>query len=255
MNILTAASSDKEAGIKEFLAGNTDAAGIPQTRLDEYKNDPRTRVVRGETNFKLNVNATDEATWEYLFGENGTIVQNPKDNYWKVEPALSNAHFVKALSLSINRKEYSDARGSIASVDFLAPNYMSDPINGITYNDTQAHKNAVADLLADTDGYGYNLELAREYFKIALAELEASGKYKPGTKANPTVIELEIAWMYPWQETSDHNELKQYFEDAFNDDSVSGGKYKLEVKFWTGADWAEVYDNKLLDLVQSVVTH
>ena len=246
MNILTAAASDKEAGIKEFLAGNTDAAGIPQTRLDEYKNDPRTRVVRGESNFKLNVNAADEATWEYLFGENGTIVQNPKDNYWKVEPALSNAHFVKALSLSINRKEYSDARGSIASVDFLAPNYMSDPINGITYNDTQAHKNAVADLLADTDGYGYNLELAREYFKIALAELEASGKYKPGTKANPTVIALEIAWMYPWQETSDHNELKQYFEDAFNDDSVSGGKYKLEVSFWTGADWAEVYNDKLL---------
>lgn len=246
MNILTAAASDKEAGIKEFLAGNTDASSIPQTRLEEFKNDPRTRIVRGDSNFKLNVNAADEATWEYLFGENGTIVQNPKDNYWKVEPALSNAHFVKALSLSINRKEYSDARGAIASVDFLAPNYMSDPINGITYNDTQAHKNAVVDLLADTDGYGYNLELAREYFKIALAELEASGKYKPGTKTNPTVIGLEIAWMYPWQETSDHNELKQYFEDAFNDDSVSGGKYKLEVSFWTGADWAEVYNNKML---------
>ena len=246
INILPAANEDQEAGIKEFLAGNTDSSGIPQTRLEEFKNDPRTRHTTGDSNFKLNVNATDEATWEYLFGENGVVAQTPKSNYWVVEPALGNDHFVKALSLSIDRVSFADARGSIASVDYLSSNYMSDPENGISYSTTQAHKDAVASLLANTDGYGYNLELAREYFKVALAELEAEGKYVAGTKDNPTKIELEIGWMYATHEDAYHKEIEQYLESAFNDESVSGGKYQLDVVFWVGEQWSDIYYNKLM---------
>lgn len=242
INILTAAAEDREASIREFLAGKTDSATIPQTRLEEFKNDPRTRNTRGDSNFKLNINALDAETWEKFFGENGTISQNSKDDYWEVEPALSNEHFVKAISLSINRVKFADARGSVASVDFLAPNYLSDPENGVSYANTEAHKKAVQQLLVDTDGCGYNLELAREYFRMALSELEANGVYTPGTSSNPTVIELEIAWMYPQHETGYHNEIKQFLEDAFNDSSVSDGKYKLEVKFWCGAVWSEGYE-------------
>ena len=246
INILPAANEDQEAGLKEFLAGNTDSSGIPQTRLEEFKNDPRTRHTTGDSNFKLNVNATDEATWEYLFGENGVVTQTPKSNYWVVEPALGNDHFVKALSLSIDRVSFADARGSIASVDYLSSNYMSDPENGISYSTTQAHKDAVASLLANTDGYGYNLELAREYFKVALAELEAEGKYVAGTKDNPTKIELEIGWMYATHEDAYHKEIEQYLESAFNDESVSGGKYQLDVVFWVGEQWSDIYYNKLM---------
>ena len=246
INILPAANEDQEAGLKEFLAGNTDSSGIPQTRLEEFKNDPRTRHTTGDSNFKLNVNATDEATWEYLFGENGVVTQTPKSDYWKVEPALGNDHFVKALSLSIDRVSFADARGSIASVDYLSSNYMSDPENGISYSTTQAHKDAVASLLANTDGYGYNLELAREYFKVALAELEAEGKYVAGTKDNPTKIELEIGWMYSTHEDAYHKEIEQYLESAFNDESVSGGKYQLDVVFWVGEQWSDIYYNKLM---------
>lgn len=246
INILKAAASDPEAGIKEFLAGKTDATGIPQTRLEEFKNDPRTKKSTGSSNFKLNVNATDAKTWDVLFGENGKVTQTPAEGKWVVEPALSNPNFVKALSLSINRIEFADKRGSIASVDYLSSNYMSDPVNGISYANTQAHKDAVAGLLENTDGCGYNLELAREYFKVALSELEAAGVYTPGTAENPKVIELEIAWMYPQHEENYHNEIKQYFETAFNDASVSGGKYKLDVKFWVGNIWSDVYYGKLM---------
>ncbi len=241
-NILTAAQDDREASIREFLAGKTDSATIPQTRLEEFKNDSRTRISRGDSNFKLNINALDAATWEEFFGENGKIAQNSKENYWSVEPALSNPHFVKALSLAINRVKYSDARGSVASVDFFSPNYLSDPENGVSYANTQAHKDAVQQLLNNTDGYGYNLELSREYFRMALLELEAEGKYQPGTKENPTVIELQVAWQVPQHEASYHNEIKQFIETAFNDESVSGGKYKLDVKFWVGATWDEGYN-------------
>lgn len=245
IRIYSAMETDNNAAFNEFIAEHTDAAGIPQTELAKYKNDNRTRQTTGDSVFKLNVNSLNQATWDKLFGENGTVAQTAPADRWVCEPALNNKHFVKALNLSINRTQYADARGSIPSVNYLSSNYMSDPVNGISYNTTKAHKDAVAGLLENTDN-GFNLEQAREYFKIALAELEADGTYKPGTKDKPTVIELEIGWLYAQHETAYHNEIKQFFEDAFNDISVSGGKYKLEVKFWVGSQWTDNYYNKML---------
>ena len=163
IKIFPAAETDPTAAIKEFLAGHFDACGIPQEYLNDYKNDPRTRSTLGDSNFKLNVNACDAETWEYLFGENGVVTQTAKSNYWTVKPALGNAHFRKAISLSINRAQFADARGNIASVDYLSSNYMSDPENGISYATTQAHKNAVAQLLEDTDGKGYSKSCATAF--------------------------------------------------------------------------------------------
>ena len=246
VKIFPAAESDATAAIKEFLAGHFDSASIPQDYLDDYKNDPRTRSTTGDSNFKLNVNACDEETWEYLFGVDGVVTQTPKSDYWTVKPCLGNAHFRQAMSLAINRAQFADARGSIGSVDYLSSNYMSDPENGLSYATTDAHKRAVAQLLEDTDGFGYSLELSREYFRMALTELEKSGAYKPGTKDAPTEIDIEIAWMRPTQEEQYHKEIKDYIEQAFNDDSVCGGVYKLNVNFWVGTDWSDVYYNKMM---------
>ena len=244
--IFTASREDTSAVLNEFLAGHFDASGIPQEYLSEYRNDPRTRSTTGNSNFKLNVNATNAETWEYLFGENGVVTQTPKDSYWEIKPALGNHHFVQALSYSIDRLTFANARGSIPSVDYLASNYMSDPENGLSYATTEAHKKAVETLLEDTDGYGYSLELARDYFRMALTELEADGAYTPGTKENPTVIHIEIAWMYPTHEENYHNEIKNFMETAFNDESVCGGVYQLSVDFWVGNAWSDVYYNKMM---------
>lgn len=246
IKIFPAMADDKLASINEFLAGHTDAAGIPQDMLDEYRNDPRTRSTMGTSVFKLNVNALDTETWEQLFGENGTVAQNPPAEYWEVEPALGNSHFVTALSYSIDRLTFANARGSIPTVDYLSSNYLSNPEDGISYRNTDAHKKAVAPLLDETDGYGYSLELAREYFRVALSELESEGAYTPGTAENPTVIHLEFAWMYPQHEENYHNELKVFFETAFNDPSVCDGKYQLSCDFWVGNEWSDVYYNKML---------
>ena len=244
--IFTASREDTSAVLNEFLAGHFDASGIPQEYLSEYRNDPRTRSTTGNSNFKLNVNATNAETWEYLFGEEGVVTQTPKDSYWELKPALGNHHFVQALSYSIDRLTFANARGSIPSVDYLASNYMSNPENGLSYATTEAHKKAVETLLEDTDGYGYSLELARDYFRMALTELEADGAYTPGTKENPTVIHIEIAWMYPTHEENYHNEIKNFMETAFNDDSVCGGVYQLSVDFWVGNAWSDVYYNKMM---------
>ena len=246
VKIFTAAAEDTTAGFNEFLAEHFDSTGIPQEYLDEYRTDPRTRSTTGTSNFKLNVNATDEETWEYLFGEEGVVTQTPAADYWDLKPALGNSHFVKALSYSIDRLTFASARGSIPSVDYLSSNYMIDPENGISYATTDAHAAAVEQLLVDTDGYGYSLELARDYFRMALTELEAEGAYTPGTKENPTVIHIEIAWMYPTHEENYHNEIKNFFETAFNEDSVCGGVYQLSADFWVGNAWSDVYYNKLM---------
>ena len=246
VKIFTAAAEDTTAAFNEFLAGHFDGAGIPQEFLNEYRNDPRTRTTTGTSNFKLNVNATSEETWEYLFGEEGVVTQTPKADYWAVKPYLGNHHFVKALSYSIDRLTFANARGSIPSVDYLSSNYMSDPENGISYSTTDAHKAAVAALLEGTDGYGYSLELARDYYRMALSELEAEGKLVPGTKDQPNVLHIEAAWMYPTHEENYHNEIKNFLETAFNDDSVCGGVYQLSVDFWVGNAWSDVYYNKLM---------
>ncbi len=52
--------------------------------------------------------------------------------------------------------------------------------------------------------------------------------------------------MYHQHEEQYHNEIKQYFEDAFNHESVHGGEYKLECEFWVGNAWSDVYYNKLM---------
>ena len=246
VKIFPAAESDPNATIKEFLAEHFDSCGIPKDYLDDYRNDPRARSTKGDSVFKLNMNTCDQETWEYLFGVDGVIKQNAKEDYWDLKPALGNKHFTKALSYSIDRASYAAARGVIPSVDYLSSNYMSDPENGMSYSVTAAHKFAQELLVADTDGNGYSVELARDYFRMALTELEADGKYTPGTKENPTVIEIEIAWQRPAQEETYHNELAGFLETAFNDESVCGGVYQLKINFWVGNEWSDVYYNKMM---------
>lgn len=246
VKIFPAAETDASATINEFLAGHFDSCSIPMDYLDQYRTDPRTRSTTGDSCFKLNMNATDQATWEALFGVNGTVTQTEKDAYWNLKPVMSNAHFRKGLSYALDRLSFASARGSVPSVDYLSSNYMSDPEEGISYSTTEAHKNAIKALVEETDGYGYSLELAREYFRLALTELEAEKKITPGTPENPTVLDIEVAWQRPTQEDQYHKEVKKLFEDAFNDPSVSGGKYKLSINFWVGNVWSDVYYNKMM---------
>lgn len=246
VNILTSAKEDKEAVIKEFLAEKLDVSGIPDTYLKEYSSDSRAKITSGDSCVKLNINALDQESWVKLFGENGTYSQTSKDDYWEVKPVLSNAHFRQGLSYALNRKAFADLKGCIPTVNYFSSNYLSDPEHGVSYNLTNEHKDAVASLLTGTDGYGYSLELARDYFRMALDELESDGLITPGTTDNPTVFTLECAWQASSQEESVHKHIVQYWTEAFNDVSVTKGLYKLEFKFWSPqSSYMETY-NKML---------
>lgn len=241
VNILAASKEDPEAAYKEFEANKLTACGIPSTKLQELKNDPRASKTVGATTTKLNVNTCTQAEWEYLFGENGVITQTPKEQYWTVEPALSNESFVKGLSYAINRVEFADQFGRTASVNYFGSSYMADPENGIGYNSTEAHKNAIADLIEGTDGFGYSVEKAREYFKEAAAALLESGAYKEGD-----VIELEITWQSQLNVDLYQGPIEKYWLEAFNHPSVCDGKLTLAVKEYVPAVWTDAYYAKMM---------
>lgn len=235
--ILAAAKNDPNAVLNEFLLGTLHASGIPSDKLDQYRNDPRTTRTVGSSTFKLNFNTCTEAEWEALFGEKGSITQTKKDKYWKVEPAMSNDDFVAGLNFAFNREAFAEKYGRSPSANYFGNGYLSNPEEGIIYNNTDAHKNAVAKLQEGTV-YGYNLEFAKNSFKKACDALIASGAYKKGDK-----IELEVAWQEPSDEELYHADVKKYWEDAFN---ACGGGLTLEVKFWAGTTWSDVYYNKMM---------
>ena len=245
INILSSIKEDPNISFNEFLLGHIDEVIIPYDCLYLYKDDPRTRQTKGDSNFRLNINALDKATWEKLFGEDGTVTKTSKDDYWQVEPALSNEHFLRALSYSINRLELAAQFGYTPTVNYLASSYMSDGEKGLSYVLSKDHINATERLLEETT-YGYNLDLARNYFKVALLELEKEGLYKRGTPDDPTIIEFEIAWLNSSQEEQFHKEISKYLEFAFNDPSVAGGCYKLITKFWASDVWSDIYYKKLM---------
>ena len=241
LNILTAAAQDPEAALKEFLANKIHACAIPSTKLKDYINDPRATTTADSSTYKLNLNTCDEATWESLFGVNGSIMQTPKSQYWKVEPAMNNKDFVDGLSFALNRKELAESLGRTATPNYFGSAYMSDPESGIAYNNTPEHKAAVASLVgeaAGTDEFGFSLEAAQVSFKKAADQLIADGVYKAGQ-----TIEIEIAWQTTAQISTTHDPIKKYLETAFN---TPDNPLKLSVKSWVGAVWSDVYYVKMM---------
>ena len=236
--ILPAIKNDQEAALKEFLAGNLDACSIPSTKLDEYKNDPRATTTLDSTTTKLNLNTCTPEEWEALFGENGSIVKTPKEEYWNLKPAMSNDNFIKGLNFCLNRQELAKTLGRTASANYLGSSYLSDPENGVSYNSTEAHKNALTDFMDGTDGYGYSLALAQQYFKMAADELIAAGSYAAGD-----TIEIEICWQTQTNVDAYGNYIAKYMEDAFNS---CGSDLTLKVVHYVPAVWSDAYYAKMM---------
>lgn len=252
-DILTAANTDQEAAFKEFMAGNLSACGVPSTQLNNFKGktdgtsetNPAVKYVVKQTNggstFKLNANTCTQETWIQLFGVDGSVSPTEVEDYWECEPMMANHDFYLGLSYALDRKGLADKLGVMSAVDYLGDVYQSNPEEGQVYNYTPEHKEAIKSLIADADGDGYDLEIARRYFAKACEAVLADGTYKAGDK-----ITIEIAWQRQTNIEQYHNFIKQCFEDAFNDPSVCDGKLTLEVVSWVGASWSDVYYKKMM---------
>lgn len=225
VNILERAGQDENAAFEEFIDGNLSAVGIPTSKLAQYKNDPRTTKTAGSSTFALNTNTCSPEFWEELFGKDGSVYPHKKESdYWPVKPAMSNRNFLKGMSYAIDRVTFGETVGRTASCEYFADAFLIDPENGLSYNRTQAHKDAIADFLEGTDGYGYSYELAIQSFKAAAEELIEAGDYEVGDTITLT------SW---WQEESDENAygkvITGFIKDAF-DAAETGLNLAFELK-------------------------
>lgn len=226
-----------ETKYQDWLAGKIDSAGIPSARKSEYTTQsPNVYVTANAAITALQVNSCTEARWNEVFGENGTNWNNPyqtdytydatKAAAYTVKPVMSNYNFLDGLYFSIDRATLADSLMAGRSADWVGEEYLVDLDSGVSYNETAAHKSAVADMSPDT--YGYNKAVAQAKFEAAMNELVAQGKYTAGTSANPTEITISLQVAAQSQVTNWATKVKNYIEDAFN--SVMNAKgFKLTV--------------------------
>ena len=235
-------SSSTSAIYDRFNEGELDSCGIPSKYISQEANQPYVYRTRGDSTFKLNVNSCTQDMWDYL---NKKVWHNPDSERYLVKPWMSNDNFLNGLFYSIDRQTFAGNRGSQPSINYFADSYLNDPENGLSYNDSDAHKNAVASYQTyDAKGqptYGYSRDRAVACFKAAVAELVDQGAVKYGTVSKPTVINIHIRWMYQTDVKEYGEEIAKYFEDAFNDARVSGSRIKLEVKQEAVTNWMDVY--------------
>ena len=243
VDILKAALQDSLAAWNEYAAGRLDSVGIPKDKLATEKTTPGTQLTSGSSSTKLNVNTCTEEEWEKFFGENGTITQTQKSDYWKVEPALSNPDFVNGLSWAINRDEFATNLGATPSIEYFSANYLSNPEEGISYNTTEAHKKVMESIYGPTwaDTYGYDLDKAIELFNKAATQWLADGTYKEGQ-----TIEIEIAWMSESSIKTSGEPIAKYLEDAFNNAAVCNNKLTLKINNMSVVTWTDVYYKKMM---------
>ena len=243
IRIISKAQQTPDAIYQEFLQETLDATGIPSSRMNERKGSDK--QTRGDSTFKLNVNSCSQERWDEL---NKEIWKN--ETAYKVKPFMSNLNFLNGLFWSIDRATFANKRGVNPSYNYFADAYLSDPKNGVSYNSTDAHKEAVTNFgidLSQEEQYGYSFAKATEYFRMAVNELSAEGKLKLGASAsNPTKITLNIQWMYPSDEYEYGQDIGNNFMDAFNDPSVCAGRVKLIVKHDADQQWEQVYNDHLM---------
>ena len=230
-----------------FNLGELDSCGIPSKYISKEVGQPRVYKTKGDATFKLNVNSCTQETWNELFGPQGKINKNSN---WTVKPWMSNDNFLNGLFYSIDRNRFASNRGVQPSINYFSDAYLNDPENGKSYNDSEAHKNAIeAYQTYDSKGestYGYSKDRAILSFRAAVNELLSQGKIKKGSEKDPEIISIHIKWMYQTDVKEYGEEIAKYFEDAFNDPKVCGGVIKLKVTQDAVTNWQDVYNEYLM---------
>ena len=239
-------STDTEKNWKQLEAGNLDSAGVPTSKVEENRGRDGVYETKGDATFKLNVNSCTQEEWDKLFGPNGTV--HPNTDSWTLKPWMSNSDFLDGLFYSIDREAFAKKRGVNPSVDYFSNAYqMRNAEGGSAYNTYKDSKTGVCyheeAVKGYSENYGYNLNKAIDCFRNAVKQLSQQGKIVLGPdKDHPTVINIHIRWMYQTDIKEYGEDIKFYFEKAFNDDSVCGGKVKLEVLQDAVTNWEDVYN-------------
>lgn len=235
-------SEDSYKNWKQLNSGDLDSAGVPSEETSKEAGKPNVYETKGDSTFKLNINSCTQEEWNVLFDpKDGKF---PADEKWSCKPWMSNQDFLDGLFYSIDREAFAKKRGVTPSINYFSDAYqMRNETEGMSYNAYDAHKEAVSDYSLD---YGYNYDRAVDCFRNAVIQLSR----KPAGKGivlgpdadHPTEIHIHIMWMYKTDIKEYGNDIKAYFETAFNDPAVCGGRVKLVVDQDNVTNWEDVYN-------------
>ena len=248
VNVNSALKQDPTANYKNFKAGKTDTSGIPSSVAEQEAGDkPYKYFVEGDSVWKLQVNALNQAEWENIFKAGGEVMadyQTPNEaDYYQCKPIMSNDDFINGVYTSINRVELANLVSADVGDSFFSDLYEIDPIKHISYNSTEAHKKAIKNYYPET--HGFNLEASQQLFSRAIDKELADGHYKAGTKENPTTITVQVAYQNESQLQEEGSAIEKYIEDAFNAVGLEKG-VKLDVYSFAPAVWSDIYYNMTL---------
>lgn len=221
-----------------------DVCRVPASKLADEKNNPDVHLTDGDTVWKFQVNSCNTATWEALFGEEGSIKAHAKnadgtyayENGWTPKAIMSNKNFLNGLYFGVDRTSLAKTIGRNAAQGFLSGAYMTDPENAVPYRDTEAGIAALAERYPES--CGYSVSAAKACFTQAIAQEKAKGYMGTPTADNPYVITLDVEYQDASSVTEEGGLMKGYWEDVFNsiDPTV---QLALDIKAPT--IWSDVY--------------
>lgn len=198
-------ASDVNFAFTQFIQNNSiDAISIPMKYINDYKNDPRTTKTQGDSTFKLNLNTCTNEQWKAIFNKGGATES------YNCKPLMSNDDFVNAISYAIDRQTFAENRGNIPSQSYFAPAYLWEPEKGLSYDETEQHKAAIANYSPAT--YGYNEDLAVQLFDRAIEEEVMAKKSYSGYNSSETI---RIEWMNTTDADEYGKEIANYLNTAF----------------------------------------
>ena len=236
-------SPNKDDLVNEFKGteGDGTTAGVTWRKYE----------TKGDSNFKLNVNATTYDEWLERFGPAGTVYQhsqavvNAKPAYLKSRSYMSDIHFLNFLSFGMDRKTICESRGMKPTQEYFSDNYLIDPESGVSYNSTAAHKAVLADRY--NESYGYNADAAATELRLAIdgsiADAIKAGNMPKDSKGK-YVINIDMEWMNT-TDVKDYSDVFDSIKTIFNQvnhDRYYDG-YVLKINEPTpSSDYNEVYN-------------
>ncbi len=245
-SLFLAGQIDSYAPNKEDLKGDfasTEGDGSNGMTWRKYE-------TKGDSNFKINVNATSMERWNELFGTNGSVYQHDSsfiennNVFLKHRRYMSDIHFLNFLSFGLDRKTICTSRGMKPTQEYFSDSYLIDPETGVSYNSTAAHKAVLADRYNDT--YGYNENAAASELTLAIeGSIKDAIDAKEITKEDEKyVIEVKMNWMNTSDET-DYDDvfssIKKIFDRVVNEDYYGAYTLKITPKC-ESSDYNDVYN-------------
>lgn len=136
---------DRNARVQMFENKEIDTMGLDTMTFDKYRDDPRTRRYLSLEPYHIDINSLNTNN-----------------------PILQTLNFRKALFYAMNREVMAEIDGGLPSAYYINHQAGAYPEKGITYRETPEAQAIVP------ENYGYNPELAKEYFDAALTEIGAT---------------------------------------------------------------------------------